>query len=101
MRVKVIKGLVTHNNKEYAVGKSFTCSKADGKHLSDAGFVKEITDKKSTSNKKDKTPLETMKEGELYELQAVAQELNISIEGKSYEELLEEVELAREIGLKE
>ena len=100
MRVVVILGTVEHNNKKYKCSTEFTCSKADGERLIKLGKVREVSDKKSSS-KKDKTPLETMKEGELYELQAVAQELNIDIEGKSYEELLEEVELAREIGLKE
>ena len=95
MKVKVVKGLVNHSDKDYVVGKSFTCSKVDAKHLIDAGFVVEVEEKKTTSNRKNKA------DKKLEALQNEAELLDIATDGKSYDDLLEEVELARELDLEE
>ena len=101
MRVTVIKGLVTHNNKDYVVGESFTCNKDDGNNLIGAEFVEEEKKTSDDTAKKDKTQTDIMNEGQLAELQAADKELEIDVEDKSYEELLEEVELAKDLNLEE
>ena len=66
------------------------------------GIAREIAEnKKSQQPKKDKTPVEVIQEGELAELQAAAKELEIDTEGKSADELKEEIELAKELELGE
>ena len=83
MKVLVVKGLVTHSDKDYTVGESFTCNKDDAKHLIDAGFVVEDGDKKTTSST-------TTKKGDdktnkkLKALQNEAELLDIETDGKSY-----------------
>ena len=102
MKVVVVAGTVEHNSKLYHVGDSFNIGKKDGERLIGLKKVEEIADsKKISSTKKDKNPLDIMQEGELAELQAVAKELEIDVEGKSFEELKEAIELARELELKE
>ena len=102
MKVVVVAGTVEHNNKLYRVGDSFNIGKKDGERLIGLKKVEEIADpKKNTTKKKDKNPVDIMQEGELAELQAVAKELEIETEGKSLEELKEEIELAKELELKE
>jgi len=66
------------------------------------GIAREVTeDKKNLTAKKEKTAVEIMDDGQLAELQVAAKELKIDIDGKSYDDLLEEVELARELDLEE
>jgi len=68
------------------------------------GMAKEVKEAKKTSDdtaKTVKTQTDIMNEGQLAELQAVAKELEIDIEDKSYEELLEEVELAKDLNSEE
>jgi len=104
MKVKVVRGLVTHSDKDYVVGKSFTCSKSDAKHLIDAGFVVEVEEKKTTSNRKNKkeeSKDDDRADKKLEALQNEAELLDIATDGKSYDDLLEEVELARELDLEE
>jgi hypothetical protein len=82
VRVQVIKGHVIHNSKEYAIGASFTCNKADGNHLLSSGFVKEMRD--YVRNRKD--------DSELKKLQDEARAFGIETDGKDIDTLKAELE---------
>jgi len=56
MKVKVIRGVVIHNKKEYAVDKSFIVDKKNGERLINLGVAKEVMPVTPSNDNKIDTP---------------------------------------------